>query len=431
LPSCAEARAEFDALQLKCAELDGDVLRVKALETIQLATATPVTEVVNTDPLVATDVRAGNSGIISVRQNLAEGIPMARWAMALVRARGNLSEALAATQHNRIWMDTSPQLALTLKAAVAAGDTTTAGWASELVYVNNLSSEFIEFLRPATILGKLPGLTRVPFNMRVAGQNAGSSSHWVGQGQPVTVSKLGTTSVLLGMAKAAGLVAIDEELVRSSSPTAELMVRNDLAKAIAQFLDEQFLDPSLSEVINVSPASVLHGVTPITPSGTDFVAFRADIHTMLDRFVEAKLDTTANVFIMTPSMALSISMMLNALGQQLYPNIMASGGTLLGVPVVTSMSSHFSDEDVGSVISLVNAPEILLADDGQVTITARTEASIQMVDNPSNQSTGETTATSLVSMFQTSSMAIKAVRYINWGKRRSSAAAWIKTAAYK
>jgi hypothetical protein len=65
-----------------------------------------------------------------------------------------------------------------------------------------------------------------------------------------------------------------------------------------------------------------------------------------------------------------------------------------------------------------------------VTISTSTEASIQLLDNPTNESTGNTVATAMVSMFQTNSLAIKAVRYINWGKRRANAASWISGAAY-
>jgi hypothetical protein len=68
---------------------------------------------------------------------------------ALAMAKGNLPGALAIAQNNKEWMDTSPEVAKVLMAAVAGGDTTTAGWASELVYNQNLANEFIEFLRPA------------------------------------------------------------------------------------------------------------------------------------------------------------------------------------------------------------------------------------------------------------------------------------------
>ena len=427
----AEARIEFDALQQKCADIDADIVRLKALEAIYMTKATPVTVVAAT-PVPAAEPRHGDSGIISVRQNLAEGQKMGRWAMAMVRSKGNLSEALAATQNNRGWMDTSPELATVLKAAVAAGDTTSAGWASDLVYANNLANEFINFLRPSTIIGKLTGLTNVPFNIRIAGQSAGSSGHWVGQGQPVAVSKLGTTSVIMGITKAAGLVAIDEELARSSSPSAELLVRNDLAAAIQQFLDRQFIDPAIAEVAGVSPASITYGVTGITPSGTDYVALRNDIQALMAPMIDANIDTANAIFVMSSSQATAISMMLNPLGQPVFPLMSVTGGKLAGLPVVVSQSAILAgSETAANSIFLISAPDVFLADDGQVTISLSTEASIQMMDNPTVESTGSTTPTSLVSMFQTSSMAIKAVRYINWMKRRPAAASWIGLAAYK
>ena len=61
-----------------------------------------------------------------------------------------------------------------------------------------------------------------------------------------------------------------------------------------------------------------------------------------------------------------------------------------------------------------------------ITIDASEEASIQMLDNPTNTSTGGTTATTMVSMFQTNTLAIKGVRYVNWTKRRSQAVAFIR-----
>jgi len=421
---------EYDGLKAEVKQVDDHLTRLKAHEASIVAKATQVTAAVAADPASASASRGGV--ILSVKANVEPGIKMARYAMSLLRAKGNLNDALSIIQNNKGWMDTTPELATVMKAAVAAGDTTTAGWAAELVYLNNLASEFIEFLRPQTILGKMPNLTRVPFNVRIAGQNAGSSAFWVGQGQPVPVSKLGTMSVNLGIAKAAGLVAIDDELVRSSSPSAEMMVRNDLGKAIAQFLDVQFLDPDIAAVTNVSPASILNGVTPVAASGTDSAALRTDVQALFDGFLVANLDPSQAVWIMTPTQALALSLILNPLGQRTYPDINVMGGVLFGLPVITSMSAKLvGSPTVGNLIALVNAPEVLMADDGQVTISASQEASIQMLDNPTNESTGGTVATSMVSMFQTSAMAIKAVRYINWTKRRATAAAWISNAAYK
>jgi hypothetical protein len=83
----------------------------------------------------------------------------------------------------------------------------------------------------------------------------------------------------------------------------------------------------------------------------------------------------------------------------------------------------------GSPIVLVNADDVFLADDGQVVIDASREASLQMDDTPTNDATTGTGA-SMVSMFQTNSVALRAERIINWKKRRAGAVAMIVAAAY-
>lgn len=113
-------------------------------------------------------------------------------------------------------------------------------------------------------------------------------------------------------------------------------------------------------------------------------------------------------------------MMRNALGQKEFPDITMMGGMFEGLPVITS--EYVSNDSDGAFIYLVNASDVWLADDGQVVIDASREASIQMLDNPTNDAS-DGTATTLVSMFQTDSVALRAERWINWKKRRSAAVA--------
>jgi hypothetical protein len=110
--------------------------------------------------------------------------------------------------------------------------------------------------------------------------------------------------------------------------------------------------------------------------------------------------------------------MRNALGQKEFPEMSLLGGTLEGLPVITS--EYVNADSNGGFVYLVSASDIWLADDGMVTIDASREASLQMLDNPTNNSsTGN--PTTMVSMFQTNSVAIRAERYINWAKRRTAA----------
>lgn len=435
---------EYDGLAAEVDQIDAHLKRMREHEQRSAASATRISNraagtegQIEADPVRSSGQRGGDRAqqeYIQVHANVEKAIPFTRYVRALAMAKGNIFQAHAIAKNNQKWHDQTPQVEQILLAAVAAGDTTTAGWASELAYAQNLVAEFIQFLRPQTIIGRIPKLRNVPFNVRVGSQNSGSSAFWVGQGKPIPVSKLGTGAITLGIAKAAGLVVLDEELVRNSSPSAELLVRDDLAAAVAQFTDVQFVDPAVIAVANVSPASVTNLVEPVLPTGTAAANFRTDLQTLIKFVITQNIDPNGAVLIMTPAQALAISMMLSTNAIPLYPQLTMAGGTLQGIPVVTSMSAQLAASPSvgeGGMIILAVANEIMLADDGQVTIDASREAALEMLDNPTNQSgAAGPTATSMVSMFQTNSVAIKAVRFINWAKRRPNIVAYIKDANY-
>lgn len=421
---------EYDDLEAEIKTIDAHISRLKKHEVAMVASATPVNKTVGIEPAAAAANRGGAQSIVVVGPTIDKGIAFTRYVKSLIAGQGNPQLALMHAEAQQGWKDSTPQVAHVLKTAVAGGTTTSAGWAAELVYNQNLVGEFIELLRPQTIIGKIPGMISVPFNVRMSGQDSGSSANWVGQGKPIPVSKLNTISVTLGMAKVAGLVVLTKELVQSSAPSAELLVRNDLMKTIATFCDVQFVDPNIAEVSNVSPASITNGVTPVTPTGTTAAHLRADVQTLFTSFINANDDPTSCVWIMDPTMALAISLMLNALGQPEFPGITMFGGTFFGLPVVVSNAANITGSPgSGHMIILAKASDILFADDMGLEIEASAEASLQMLDNPTNASS-DGTATTLVSMFQTNSVAIRAIRPINWKKRRATAVAYIREAQY-
>ncbi len=428
-------RQEFATLSSEIEAIDAELVDLRLMEKQAVAAGTAVTVVAAAGDVqqAGTAARGGvdTTGIVSVRNNLKPGQAMGRYAMALYQGGGNPQQALSVVRARRDWMDTTPGLEKVLMTAVATGDTTTAGWASELVYAQNLQNEFIEYLRPMTIVGKLTALRQVPFNVRMGSQTAGSSANWVGQAKPIPVSKLTTSSVSLGITKMAGLVTVDDELMRSSSPSAELLVRDDLAETISVFMDTSFIDPNQGGQTNIQPASMTYGLTPQTPSGTTAAALQADVATLFSTAIAANLNPSSGTWVMSPTTALKLSLMLTSLGQQQYPTISINGGTLFGMPVIVSQSAKIAGSpQYGEMIVLLFQREIFLADDGQVTIAISNEASLELKDNPTNSGSGGETATSMVSMYQTVSSAIRAVRYVNWTKRRSQAAAFIQAANY-
>lgn len=407
----AEAE-EFDGLDVDNEAIDKELARLQRHQK-QIENAVPITEAT----AGSTDAGSAVRGLITIPRNrepLKPGTRFTRYAMALMKSRGNLPQAYELA---KAWKDT-PEVASVLKAAVDAGTTTDAGWAAELADYRYMASEFIEFLRPMTIIGRIPGLRGVPFNIRIPLQDAGSSVNWVGEGCAKPVSKLNFDTATLRFAKAAGIVVTTEELLRFSNPAAEGLVRQDLAAAIRQFLDEQFVDPTVAAVPNVSPASITNGAAFQAATGTTAADFRADFQAAITAIITANIDPTGIVIIMQPTLAVAMSLMRNALGQKEFPDISAEGGRLEGYAVVTSMSVP------AGVVIFLKPNEILLADEGGITLDASREATITMDDGTSPAST------TTVSMWQNNMVALRVERYIYWARRRDEAVFYITGAGY-
>lgn len=419
----ANAQKQYDELATEVEQIDDHLKRLRGMEKLMASTATPVPASAGTSEPDSVRVRAGE-GVIRPNANLPKGIGLARYVKAYAFAKGNIQQAI---DYAKQWETSTPEVGIALKTAIAAGTTTDSEWAGPLVYSENLTSEFVEYLRPMTIIGKIATLRRVPFNVRYPTQTGGSTVGWVGQGAGKPVSKLQFSSGSLGFAKAAGIVVITQELARFSSPSAELLVRDDLAAQMTQFLDEQFIDPGVAAVANVSPASVLNGASNVRQAAAVWSSaanVETDVKAFLATFAANEISLAGAYWIMTPDAALALSMIRTTGGENFaYPNITMDGGTWFGLPVITS-SSVPNSVSAGSIVALVKGSEIFMADDGAVAIDVSTEASLEMSDGPA-QTSATPTAAQLVSMWQTNSIAIRAERVINWSRRRTYGVGYI------
>jgi len=416
---------EYDGLQAEVRQVDEHLVRLRAHEKDIVAKATPVTSQNSDTTQKASDVRGG---VITVKgPDLPKGTGFVRYAMALMATHGDRAESYALASANKSWHDQTPQVERILgnsdfhrniKLAVAAGTTTATHWAAELADYSYLASEFIEYLRPQTIIGRVDGFRRVPFNVRLPLQDAGSSANWVGEGCTKPLSKLNFNTMTFRFAKAAGIVVLTDELVRFSNPSAEALVRQDLAAAVAQFLDEQFINPAIAAVPNVSPASITNAGHTTGATGTTAANFRTDFALIMTLLVNANIDPTGSVWVMRPTQAVALQQMTNVIGQPEFPNILANGGTLVGYPVVPSNSSPASQ------VTFFCPREILLADDGGITLDASREASLAMDDG------GSPATATVVSMWQNNMVALRAERYINWARRRHDAVYYLTACNY-
>lgn len=418
---------EYDALVEEIEKIDGQLVRLRALDESNKQKAV-VVKASNEDE--ATQSRSnGHTPRMTVLGTKPEpGIAFARLAKARILSRLDNIPAYDIAKANERWMVETPEVYEILKTAVTPGTTTDSVWAGPLVNYQILVSQFAEYLRPLTVIGRIPGLTRVPFKVRVPRQTTAATVNWVGEGKVKPLTSIAFDSITLDYAKIAGIIPLTEELVRASDPSAEAIVRQELASAIVQFMDSQFLDPTKAAT-DVSPASITNGVTALTPVGTTGANLLSDLGRLFGQFLTNNLSLASAVMITTQTIAMRIGMIQNSFGQPMFPTVGVNGGTIQGIPLIVSenIPSTTGSPVEGYPIILVSAREILLADDGQVTVDASREASLQMETAPDSPPTASTVLTNL---WQHNMVAIKAERFINWTKRRSTAVSYISNAVY-
>ena len=412
----AAEREEFTTLKLEIKSIDDELVDLHDMEKLNIAAATPVTP--TTNAVTASELRGGTpqTAVVTVKSLAPKGTAFTRMCMAMAAGKGDSYQAMTRAESYK----DMPEVELMTRAAVAAGTTTDSTWAGPLVVAQPLVDEFLELLRPRTLLGQIPGLRQVPFNVSVPAQTTGGTYGWVGQNKPKPVTKADYTTITVPFAKAAGIIVLTEELVKLSSPSAEALVREEMIAGMAQFLDTQFTDPAVAAVANVNPASITNGASTAAASGVTGAAAKTDLAASVAVFTAAGIPLEGSVWLMTDSNAFGIAVSVNALGQPLFPGMSAQGGTLFGMPVIVS-------NNVSNRVILMHAPSILFADEGGVRIDVSREAAIQMDSGPTDTVDATTV---YVSLWQRNFVGLRAERMITWIRARTAAVRYITAAAY-
>lgn len=275
------------------------------------------------------------------------------------------------------------------------------------------ATEFFSLVREQSVLGRLTGLRRIPFNVRMLSVAGGVSAYWVGQGKWKPLSKASLDGDTLAPMKVATLVVATEEAMRAN-PSTELVLLDDMKRAVSESLDEAFLDPSNAGIADEMPASVTYGVTPVSSTGDP----AADIARLVAVFGG---DFSAAYFITDPTTATQIALARDAGGSFAFPDAGPRGGSILGIPLLVSRGSPLDSS--GGQLALIDPTGIAANLEG-IRVQTSGETSLQMRDDP------EDPTTSMVSLFQTNSVAWIAEVGANWDVQRAGSVAIITEAAY-
>jgi HK97 family phage prohead protease len=426
-------RDEFDTLSRDIDQIDEELKDLRRMEAIKAAAAVPVRAVATpAEGAAQRGIPVHSSIVVRAPPKLEPGVEFARivkvTALAMKNPRWRETEIAAAMYGS------DSEVAAYFKAAVPGGTSLSPNWASNLISPEGAAAAaFLEYLRPATILGKfgqggVPSLNEVPFRAPLVSETGAGAAWWVGEGaaKPVTQGAFARTN--LPPTKLANICVLSMELVRDSSPKADVVIRNMLRAAIVQEQDYAFISPANSGTTNIKPASITNGADTVASSGDDTAAIILDIRSLFAKFTAANNPPSSGVWIMSSKSASALSMMQNALSQPSFPTVSMTGGSLSGMPIIVSdvigRAGPNSQTAVPEIVVLVNARDIFMAQDDGIQIDQSDQVSLQMDDAPTMTS-ATPTGTSVVSMWQTNSIAIRAEHAIGWMKGRTSGVTYL------
>lgn len=232
------------------------------------------------------------------------------------------------------------------------------------------SSELIELLRPMSVVRSFgPRFMPMPNgNMTIPKQTGGATAGYVGEGEERNASQPSGGQVKLTARKLLSHVPISNDLIRFSSPQADVMVRDDLLAVLATTEDLNFLTGLGT---GNGPKGLRYWAAPaniLTMTGTpDRTKIASDLGLMQLALENSNVRFIKPGWIMTPSIKLCLMQLLDGNGNYIYRAEMLTG-SLNGYPYkVTSQLSQ--------LLFLVDFADVVIGDVPGIIIEASSEAS--------------------------------------------------------
>jgi HK97 family phage major capsid protein len=282
---------------------------------------------------------------------------------ALVLAKGDKTEALKITKELG-----DPDVIDVVKTIIDSMDTTVA-----FSRPFSVGRELIEStLQGQSVFGALrPFMREAPLRTSLPHETAVPGAAWVSESGAVPVAKLtlAATSPALPFYKLSAIIATTAELGFFGS-VGEDGLRRALGRGLARNLDTQFLSPLVAIITDVQPAAVTNLSLTRTSTGSTGTQVLADLTNMVSQL------TTwgAPRWVMKPTTGAFLAGLLTAGNVPLFPNVSPLGGTLLGIPNVTSVSSP-------QQITLLDCDQVLY-NIAPLDVQVSTEGSVEMSSSP-------------------------------------------------
>lgn len=166
------------------------------------------------------------------------------------------------------------------------------------------SSDFIEFLRPASVVRASGAMTVSMPNgqLRMSVMSNGASASYIGESNHMPATQPTFSQIQMTARKLAALCPISNDLIRSADPSVDILVRNDLIKGIAQAEDAAFIR-------DIGTGNAPKGLrywaanTPAMTATPNIAKITTDLATLETCLLNANIRMTTPGWIMAPRVA--------------------------------------------------------------------------------------------------------------------------------
>jgi len=283
------------------------------------------------------------------------------------------------------------------------------------------STELIEYLRPLSVVRRM-NPTIVPMNtgtLSMSAMTGGASAEYIGEGSNVSTSQPTLGQVKLTWKKLGCLVPISNDLIRFSTPSADDVVRNDLAGAMAQREDAAFIR---DDGTNDKPKGLYGWIASANKFDANGTVSLANVTTDLGKAILALRE--AETLFLRPGWLISartefyLTTLRDSNGNYAFKDEMATG-KLYGFPfaVTTQIPDNLGDSENESEVYLVDFVDAVIGESSKVEIEVSTEAAYY-------------DGSSVVSAFSLDQTVLRAISRHDFAMRRSTSGSVIEAVTW-
>ena len=310
------------------------------------------------------------------------------------------------------------------KAATIPADTTTTGWAAELVEQGY--GEFLDLLYPETIYGRVGakmlyfgkyGSLIIP-SWKSSDKLAGS---FILEGSPIPVKAGEFQSKTLTPKKMGVITTFTREILTKSTPAIEQLVRTAIVNDTANAIDSAFMDNAAGTAVRPAglqnPAAT--GAANIVAStGSTVTDILADVKGVFGRLTAVQLGRSGQ-WVMNPMTVLGLATKQIGTGQFAFAEV--NSGTFAGHPIVSSTNVPTG------IVMFIDSMALAKASDIAPEFTVSNSATLVMGD-PASAVSGATDP--VRSLYQTDTVGLRFILGLDWSIQRAAGVQILTGVAY-